>query len=67
MTKPVISYADISDILTRRTAARKALIGRSFVEKINTVEALRERLEPFRTMRAREQVRKISSAESKSN
>lgn len=46
------SYPDISDILERKAAGRRELSKLSFGEKIAKMEALRERLEPFK--RARE-------------
>ena len=51
--KPV--YPDISDILQRKLEGRREAARRSFGEKIAMMEALRERLEPFR--RAREKRR----------
>ena len=48
-------YPDISDILARKTEARREIAARSFGEKIALVEKLRERLAPFKE--AREQRR----------
>jgi hypothetical protein len=45
-------FPDISDILTRKAEGRRELARLSFGEKIARMEALRERLEPFK--RARE-------------
>jgi hypothetical protein len=45
------SYPDISDILARKAAARRERAQRSFAEKIASVEALRERVEPLRKAR----------------
>jgi len=42
-----ISYPDISDILTRKAEGRLALSRLSFVEKVERMEALRERVAPF--------------------
>jgi hypothetical protein len=45
-------YPDVSDILARKAAGRRELGRLSFGEKIARIEALRERLAPFK--RARE-------------
>ena len=45
-------FPDISDILARKAGGRREIARRSFGEKIAMMEALRERLEPFK--RARE-------------
>jgi hypothetical protein len=45
-------FSDISDILARKAEGRREIARRSFGEKIAMMEALRERLEPFK--RARE-------------
>jgi hypothetical protein len=45
-------YADVSEILARKEAGRRDLARLSFGEKIARIEALRERLAPFK--RARE-------------
>jgi hypothetical protein len=47
------AYPDIADILQRKAEARKERAALPFGEKIAIVEALRERLAPFR--RAREE------------
>jgi hypothetical protein len=52
MKHPDTPYPDISDILQRKAEGRRDLAGRSFGEKIAAMEALRERLAPFK--RARE-------------
>ena len=49
-------YPDISDILRRKAEGRRDLASRSFGEKIEILEALRERAEPIR--KAREARRK---------
>lgn len=46
------AFPDISDILARKAEGRREIARRSFGEKIAMMEALRERLEPFK--RARE-------------
>ena len=48
-------YPDISDLLEARAARRRDIARRSFGEKIAMMEALRERVAPFK--RAREQRR----------
>jgi hypothetical protein len=49
---------DISDILARKEAGRRSCARLSFGEKIARVEALRERLAPFKRAReARERTR----------
>ena len=45
-------YPDISDILARKRAGKRQAAARSYAEKVAMVEALRERLAPFK--RARE-------------
>ena len=41
-------YPDISDILSRKAEGRRALASRSFGEKIEALEAMRERAELIR-------------------
>jgi hypothetical protein len=55
MSKPGPTYPDISDILERKAEGRRDIARRSLGEKIAMMEALRERLAPFK--RAREQRR----------
>jgi hypothetical protein len=45
-------YPDISDILARKAAGRRERAGLSFAEKLNLLDALRERVTPL--VRARE-------------
>jgi hypothetical protein len=45
-------YPDVSDILARKLEGRRSIAARSFAEKILLIEAMRERLAPFK--RARE-------------
>jgi hypothetical protein len=47
--KPV--YPDISDILARKAQGRRDINAKLFVEKILIVEALRERMAPFKRLR----------------
>jgi hypothetical protein len=55
LNNPETNYPDISDILKRKAEGRRDIARRSFGEKIAMMEALRERLAPFK--RAREQRR----------
>ena len=41
------AYPDISDILERKAEGRRTLAKLTFVEKVQRMEALRERLAPF--------------------
>jgi hypothetical protein len=41
------SYPDVSDILERKAEGRRALAKLGFVEKVERIEALRERLAPL--------------------
>jgi len=50
-------YPDISDILKAKAERRRDVARRSFGEKIAMMEALRERVAPFK--RAREQRRAV--------
>jgi hypothetical protein len=45
------AYPDVSDILARKAQGRRDISRRSFGEKIAIVEALRERLAPFKRTR----------------
>jgi hypothetical protein len=45
-------YPDISDILARKAAGRRGGAALSFTEKLDALDALRERVEPI--IRARE-------------
>jgi hypothetical protein len=51
MKPPETIYPDISDILQRKAEGRRDISRRSFGEKIAMMEALRERLAPFRRVR----------------
>lgn len=44
-------FPDIADILERKQHGREALAARSFVDKIKSMEALRDRLAPFKAAR----------------
>jgi hypothetical protein len=52
MKQPETIYPDISDILKAKAEGRRDISRRTFGEKIAMMEALRERLAPFK--RARE-------------
>lgn len=51
-------YPDISDILARKDAERRALAAKSFGQKLEILEAMRARVEPIR--KARETRKKAS-------
>jgi hypothetical protein len=50
--KGTSSYPEISDLLARKAKGREESAKLSFSEKIDRMEALRERLAPFRAARA---------------
>ena len=52
MKPPETIYPDISDILKAKAERRRDISRRSFGEKIAMMEALRERLEPFKRVRS---------------
>ncbi len=58
---------DISDILQRKAEGRKALAKLSFVEKVQRMEALRERLAPLARRRSAASPIQGSSASSGSD
>jgi hypothetical protein len=47
------AYPDISDVLLEKAEIRRHRAKRSFEEKIEAMEALRERLAPFKEARER--------------
>ncbi|HEV2957446.1 MAG TPA: hypothetical protein VGX95_15115 [Xanthobacteraceae bacterium] len=51
-------FPDISDILARKAEGRREIARRSFGEKIAMMEALRERLEPFKRLREARQAKR---------
>lgn len=64
MKAPKQQYPDISDILARKAEGRVKLAKLPFGEKIARMEALRERLAPFKRLREeRAQARKASTQE----
>ena len=46
-------FPDISDVLERKAEIRRHRAKRSFQEKVEAMEALRERLKPFKEARER--------------
>jgi hypothetical protein len=59
------AYPDVSDILARKQEGRLSLARLSFGEKIALVEAMRERLAPFKQAReARRAVRTTKGRDS---
>jgi hypothetical protein len=58
------AYPDISDILARKAEGRREIASRSFGEKIEVLEAMRDRVEPIRKAReTRRQARASGSKE----
>jgi hypothetical protein len=51
MSTRVPSYPDITDILARKAEGRRQLAALSFGEKLEMLDALRERVEPLRRAR----------------
>jgi hypothetical protein len=49
-------YSDVSDILARKGESRRSLQNLSMAEKIIRMEALRDRLSPFKTVREKQKV-----------
>ena len=47
MTDQLPKYPDISDILARKAAGRRQLAALSFAEKLDALDALRERVQPI--------------------
>ena len=45
------NYPDISDILQRKAEGRREIAARTFGEKIAMVEAMRERITPFKRLK----------------
>jgi hypothetical protein len=58
MKQPETIYPDISDILKAKAERRRDIARRSFGEKIAMMEALRERVAPFRRARERRRAAK---------
>jgi hypothetical protein len=53
-------YPDISDILQRKAEGRREIAARTFGEKIAMVEAMRERIAPFKRLKERRQRGKLT-------
>jgi len=64
MKQPETIYPDISDILQRKAEGRRDISRRSFGEKIAMMEALRERLAPFKRLREQRLAAKQAARES---
>jgi hypothetical protein len=56
-------FPDVSDILTCKAEGRREIARRSLGEKIAMMEALRERLEPFKRAREARQAKRKKSGE----
>jgi hypothetical protein len=65
MSKPVVAYPDISDILQRKAEGRKDSAARTLGEKIARVEAMRERLAPLKRLRENRKDLALGSGESR--
>jgi hypothetical protein len=57
------AFPDISDILASKAEGRREIARRSFGEKIAMMEALRERLEPFKRLREARQAKRNKPSE----
>jgi hypothetical protein len=60
---PETIYPDISDILQAKADRRRDIARRSFGEKIAMMEALRERVAPFKRLRERRLAAKRAAQE----
>jgi hypothetical protein len=56
-------FPDISDILARKAEGRRKIARRTLGEKIAMMEALRERLEPFKRLREARQAKRKRTSE----
>ncbi|MBV8755136.1 MAG: hypothetical protein JO328_19965 [Hyphomicrobiales bacterium] len=56
--KQETGFPDISDILARKAEGRRESARKTFGEKIAMMEALRERLEPFKRAREARQAKR---------
>ena len=63
MDPPKDVYPDISDILARKAEGRREIARRSLGEKIAMMEALRERLEPFKRLRESRRAKREKAGE----
>ena len=66
MKQPETVYPDISDILKAKAERRRDIAHRSFGEKIAMMEALRERLEPFKRAREARRAARAKTGDSES-
>jgi hypothetical protein len=60
---PKNAFPDISDILARKAEGRRKNARRTLGEKIAMMEALRERLEPFKRAREARQAKRKERSE----
>jgi hypothetical protein len=60
MTRPETTYPDISDILKRKAEGRRDIVRRSFGERIAMMEALCDRLAPFKQVREQRRAAKLA-------
>jgi len=60
---PKNAFPDISDILARKAEGRRKNARRTLGEKIAMMEALRERLEPFKRLREARQAKRKRTSE----
>jgi hypothetical protein len=67
MKEPQTIYPDISDILQRKAEGRRDISRRSFGEKIAAMEALRERLAPFKRLREQRRTARQAAQGSKTD
>jgi hypothetical protein len=54
---------DLAEILARKAQGRHELARRSFAEKIERMEALRERLAPFKELRERRRAARAAASQ----
>jgi len=59
MTNLRSDYPDISDILARKRDGRAEVASRSFGQKIDMLDAMRQRVEPIRQARDKRQAAKL--------
>jgi hypothetical protein len=57
-----VVYPDLSDIYAHKAVARRERAARSFGEKIAMMEALRERLAPFKKLREERRAQRRAAA-----
>jgi hypothetical protein len=64
MEKPPSEYPDISDIIARKAAGRRQHAALSFAEKLDILDALRERVRPIAQAREFRRRQKLESKRS---